>query len=85
MPKPKIFYCTGESRADVLSSMETVDQNKTQIDAERGLKKMERDDEDGDQAYWRRVKIFKVTVEEIPRTANAKPEAEPSPPDGQRS
>lgn len=81
MAKPAVFFCTGDTRKQVLREMENSGSKPhTFADAEAWLKKCEAEHEDNGSppSYWQKVKIFRVTVEEVPRTANAKDGAEPS-------
>jgi len=74
-----VFFSTAESLRELIYTMKTTDQNRTQKDAEQWLQKCKRDPKTGSPAaYWDSIRIFRVTIEEVPRkpgTANANPPA----------
>jgi hypothetical protein len=65
----KVLYCTADSQRELLYALEVVAQDKTANGCERFLKECEADSAKSGipPSYWRRVKIFKVTIEEVPR------------------
>ncbi len=79
----KVFYSTAESQRDLVNTLKTTDQNRTAEQAERWLLRCKSEEQD-DPAYWDRIRIFKVTIEEVPRAANGKPKSRKRAPEATR-
>jgi hypothetical protein len=67
----KVFYSTAKTERELLQE---VDQHRSFDEAEVELARFKAQ-EKINPAYWDRVRIFKITVKEVPRTANAKPKS----------
>ena len=65
----KVFFSTAENQRSLVYTLQTTDQNRTAEEAEKWLAKAKAEaiKEGEDSAYWDRCRIFKVTIEEIPR------------------
>lgn len=87
MSKPHVFYSMSETASEIQRILAfAIGLDETAEEVESFLQRMEGQVFDGeeDPERWRKVKIFRITVEEVPRPANTNPKAEPNPAGGKQ-
>jgi hypothetical protein len=74
MSKARVFFSTGDRMFEIVSCM-CVDQHASKEQAEKYLSESKADyikRKEPDPEYWDKLRIFKVTVEEVQRTTARK-------------